>query len=263
MAKRRRKQTKKKFLSGDVVVVILIIASILLGILIYAETGTIGKTLSPVLGGIMGFMKYLLPVATLLLAIYIACNNKEYIVSKMIQWLVILIAISVIMTVYQISTGHITTNLSFREVIGQGYDLGTRDVGGGAFGTAITFPLVKLIGAFPTAILAVGTLIVLGVFIFGMRPSQVLSDAVDKLEEKKLENKEEREKERELRKKRKEERKAQKQEQEKESSVEEVLEDQITFHLGKSKKDQQVYHHDLYYNVAVCKHNHLYLPNLT
>ena len=57
MAKRRKKSNKTKFLSGDIAIVMLIIVSILLAILIYAETGTIGKTLSPMLGRNYGLFK--------------------------------------------------------------------------------------------------------------------------------------------------------------------------------------------------------------
>ena len=110
MAKRRKRNNKKTFLTGDVAIVLLIIMSILLAILIYAETGTLGKILSPMLGGIMGFIKYLLPIATFGLAIYIACDNKEYLVSKFVQFGIILISIAIIMTTYQISSGHININ---------------------------------------------------------------------------------------------------------------------------------------------------------
>ncbi len=110
MAKRRKKSNKKTFMTGDVAIVVLIILSILLGILIYAETGTLGKTLGPLLGGIMGFLKYLLPIVTFCLAIYIACDNKEFIISKFVQGGILLLSIAIIMTTYQIYTGHININ---------------------------------------------------------------------------------------------------------------------------------------------------------
>ena len=93
----------------------LIICSILLAVLIYAETGTVGKMLSPTLGGIMGFIKYLLPIATFGLAIYIACDNKEYLISKFVQCGVLLLSLAIIMTTYQITEGHINQELSFKK----------------------------------------------------------------------------------------------------------------------------------------------------
>ena len=104
---RRRKSKKNKVSTKDISVVVLIVLGILFGVLIYLGSGAIGKTVSPILGGIMGFIKYILPVATILLAIYIACDNKDYITSKVVQYTAFLLCIMVIMTIYQISAGYI------------------------------------------------------------------------------------------------------------------------------------------------------------
>ena len=58
MAKRGRK--KKNKIDINIAVVALVLLSILLMILIYTKSGSIGETLSPMLGGIMGFIKYIL-----------------------------------------------------------------------------------------------------------------------------------------------------------------------------------------------------------
>ena len=82
MAKRgrKRKYTKRKKVSIDVAIVSMILASIIFGILIYMKTGFIGEYLSPVLGGIMGAIKYVLPIGIFAIAIYIACNKeKQYV----------------------------------------------------------------------------------------------------------------------------------------------------------------------------------------
>ena len=50
----------------------MIITSLLLCVLIYAQSGWIGEHLSPVLGGIMGWIKYIIPIGTLAMAIKIA-----------------------------------------------------------------------------------------------------------------------------------------------------------------------------------------------
>ena len=89
----RRKQNKKKQKSNiDLQVVELIVVSILLAILIYAKTGYIGENLSPFLGGLLGWIKYIIPVGTMLLAIYIACNEeKGYVNKKLILYLVLIL----------------------------------------------------------------------------------------------------------------------------------------------------------------------------
>ena len=55
-SKSRKKQNK---IDIDLAVVSMIVISILLTVLIYTSSGYIGKTLSPLLGGLMGWMKYL------------------------------------------------------------------------------------------------------------------------------------------------------------------------------------------------------------
>ena len=235
MAKRRRKSSKKSSMTGDIAIVILFFLSILLGIFIYAETGTIGKILSPMLGGIMGFIKYLLPVATFFLAIYIACDNKEFLISKFLQIGVLLISIAIIMTVYQISTGNIKTNIAFSDSVRQGYELGTKDIGGGAIGAIVSIPLYNLIGGVPTTIIALGAIVVLGVFVFGFRPSRLLADAVEKAEERNEENRERREKIKEEKKRIKEEKKREKEENSKQNT--DILEDQIIINMGKRNKE--------------------------
>ena len=70
MAKRGRK--KKKQVNINVVIAVMIIASILLAVLIYTNSGFIGEHLSPFLGGIMGYVKYILPIGVFAMAIYIA-----------------------------------------------------------------------------------------------------------------------------------------------------------------------------------------------
>ena len=242
MAKRRKKKAKQKFLNGDIAVVAFIVIGILLTILIYAQTGTIGKTLSPMLGGLMGFMKYLLPIVTFGLAIYIACDNKEYIISKMVQIGVLVLCITTIMATYQISVGHITQIEDFSHAISQGYELGTKNIGGGAIGTIVAVPLVSMIGGVGAVILSVGVALMLLVYMFGIKPTRMLAEAVERAEERKEESREERAKQREERIKLKEEKKQKKVTIKPE--MEDVLEDQITINLGKNKKEPKKYEHD-------------------
>ena len=46
----------------NIAVVLMIIVSILLGVLIYSKSGAIGRTISPILGGLMGPIKYIIPI---------------------------------------------------------------------------------------------------------------------------------------------------------------------------------------------------------
>ena len=71
MAKKRKYQKRKKDESLDIKVIGIIIASILLAILIYANSGSLGSKLSDLLGGMMGWIKYVLPIGTFAIAIKI------------------------------------------------------------------------------------------------------------------------------------------------------------------------------------------------
>ena len=62
MAKKRKYQKRKKDNSLDLKVIGTIIISILLAILIYANSGSLGSGLSDALGGMMGWIKYVLPI---------------------------------------------------------------------------------------------------------------------------------------------------------------------------------------------------------
>ena len=129
MAKRGKKSKKKQSNVGiDLAVVSMIIISILLVVLIYANSGNVGKVLSPMLGGIMGWIKYILPIGTFTIAIAIACDRKNYLSSKLIQYAVFLTCISSIMCIYQISNGNISLDQEFGNIISDAYKLGEKNI---------------------------------------------------------------------------------------------------------------------------------------
>ncbi len=127
MAKRGRK--KKKTVDINVAVVALVILSILLMILIYAKSGSIGKVLSPMLGGIMGFIKYIIPIGTLLIAIYMTHNDKEYMTHKLIQYGVFLLCVAAMLSIFQVGKGNLSTEKEFSKIIEDAYYLGEKDIG--------------------------------------------------------------------------------------------------------------------------------------
>ena len=52
--KRKEKELQRKL---NITVMIIIVVSILLAILIYTKSGYLGKSLSPMLGGVFGYIK--------------------------------------------------------------------------------------------------------------------------------------------------------------------------------------------------------------
>ena len=178
MAKRGRR--KKKETNLNLLVAGLIMSSIVLGVLIYTNSGTIGEFLSPFLGGIMGYVKYILPIGVFVMAIYIAYQEENNWGAKIIQFSIMLLAIAVIMNVYQISKGNIAfEGEEFQNIVKASYDLGTKNIGGGAIGMIIAIPLINLLGNTATIIVSIGIIIGLAVSIFGIDLVNNISTIID------------------------------------------------------------------------------------
>lgn len=178
MAKRGRK--KKKETNLNLLVAGLIMSSIVLGVLIYTNSGTIGEFLSPFLGGVMGYVKYILPIGVFTMAIYIAYQEENNWGAKIIQFSIMLLAIAVIMNVYQISKGNIAfEGEEFQNIVKASYDLGTKNIGGGAIGMIIAIPLINLLGNTATIIVSIGIIIGLAVSIFGIDLVNNISAIID------------------------------------------------------------------------------------
>ena len=195
MAKRRKNSRRSKANKIDIQIIILFVISILLAILIYTKSGVLGENLSPVLGGMIGWMKYIIPIGTFIIAIYLVYDDKSYLNNKLIKYALFLLCISIIMCEYQFITGGLEKNGEFWTVVKKSYTLGEDNIGGGAIGAMLAIPITKLLGEWGAFVFAIGLAAVLLVFIFGMKPSEVLKSAIEKHEE----NKEERTKNREER----------------------------------------------------------------
>lgn len=189
MAKRGRK--KKNKIDINIAVVALVLLSILLMILIYTKSGSIGETLSPMLGGIMGFIKYIIPIGTLLIAIYMTQNDKEYMTHKLIQYGIFLLCVAAMLSIFQVGKGNLSIDKEFDKVIEDAYYLGEKDIGGGAIGAVVAVPLIKALGSTGAVILTIGIAVILLIFMFGIRPAEMISDLLDELRERKEEKKKE------------------------------------------------------------------------
>ena len=189
MAKRKYRKKKNSKTTQDFGVAITIIISILISVLIYAESGYIGILLSEFLGGMFGIIKYVLPVGSFAVAIKMACKDDDgYLSSKIFQYTLLLIFISVILSVYEIYNGAINIEQNFSEIVKDAYQLGENNLGGGALGTIAAVPLFKLFGRIGTVILSIGVSLILFASTFGIDISGIISNwiqkGVDKRKEK-------------------------------------------------------------------------------
>ena len=99
-----RSTTKRRApMNIDIVVISLIILSILSAVLIYSNAGALGSTLSPVLGGLMGIIKYVIPIGIFVIGIYMMKENNDYLFYKVVEYVVFLFSIVAILHIYQFS----------------------------------------------------------------------------------------------------------------------------------------------------------------
>ena len=188
------KRTKKRASSIDLEVVALIILSILLAVLIYGNAGIVGSKLNEVFGGLMGIIKYILPIGTFIIGIKLAIDDDEYLSTKLTQYAVLLISIMVLLSASEISSGTIQPENKDMSILGkQGYNLGMQNKGGGALGIILAVPLSKLLSPVGAIILCIGVIVLLVVFILGINVSGMINEFAKKKEEERLEKKERRE----------------------------------------------------------------------
>ncbi len=185
--KRRYKKRKNKASKADVAVVSLIILSILLAVLIYTKSGIIGLKLNEILGGMLGIIQYVLPIGIFAIAIKLASEGTEELTPKLIQYGVLLISLSIVFSVFQISSGELVNNKEMSEVIKDAYLLGSQNKGGGAIGACGAVPLNKLLGDIGAIVLCIGIAIILVVFTFGINLSEWINKMAEKAEERKEE----------------------------------------------------------------------------
>lgn len=182
--KKKQEETRKL----NITVTVLLVIAVLSAVLIYTKQGKLGQTLAPALGGVLGYIKYLLPIGLGAIAIYIAHEkDTKYYSKKLIMFLVILILIDCIFSCSQISKENIDISSDWNTILSKAYDLGSRDIGGGVLGTAVATPLVNMLGTTGTVIASLGLIVVLIVFIFSLHPAEAISKSIDKMEQRKIE----------------------------------------------------------------------------
>ena len=251
MARKKAHKRKKKTASKlDMTVVGLIVTSILLAVLIYAKSGVIGIKLNEILGGMMGIIKYILPVGILAVGIKIACGDDKYVTSKLVQFGVLLISVAIIMSLFQVVGGGLDSSKELSEVIKDAYYIGTQDKGGGALGAILAVPLAKLLGGVGAIILCIGIAAMLVVFTFGINMSEIINALVQKWQESREEIEQNKEAMREQKQKERLEREEQRKLKRDKEIAEEIDGEQIKINFngkeigGQDDKGLKKYKHD-------------------
>ena len=190
---------RKAPMNIDIVVISLIILSILSAVLIYSNAGALGSTLSPALGGLMGIIKYVIPIGIFVIGIYMMKENNDYLFYKIVEYVVFLFAIAAILHIYHFSKIPLADNVTFEELVSAAYNFGMSNQGGGAIGAIVAVPLINLLGSIGATIICIGAAIIALVLILEIKPTEMFLDYVDSREERREAWQDEREQMRERR----------------------------------------------------------------
>lgn len=193
MAKRGR---KKKRDNANISIITMVIFSVLLGVLIYNQSGIMGQQISSILSGVMGFIKYIVPIGTFLIAIYKLCNKKEDAYIKLFQYALLLVCVAIFMHIVYLPKDVEQFSNGFLDTVTHAYEQGkTDDKVGGVIGAIGAIPLTKLLGKVGASILVLGVELILIILIFNINPIEEIRVRLAEREERKLAEEKERIKE--------------------------------------------------------------------
>ena len=193
MAKRGRKKKKD---NANISIITMVIFSVLLGVLIYNQSGIMGQQISSILSGVMGFIKYIVPIGTFLIAIYKLCNKKEDAYIKLFQYALLLVCVAIFMHIVYLPKDVVQFSNGFLDTVTRAYEQGkTDDKVGGVIGAIGAIPLTKLLGKVGASILVLGVELILIILIFNINPIEEIRVRLAEREERKLAEEKERIKE--------------------------------------------------------------------
>ena len=189
MAKRGRKKgskskSRKAAVDVDIAMILCIIMAILSFIVLFGNKGVMGKVLNPVMGGVIGSVKYIIPFVFISMAISLVKSNREYAGSRVFEYLILIACICSVLNIYQISSGNLDGSKAYSDAINASYALGVKAVGGGALGSIVSYPLIALFGMFGAGFVSIGISLIMIIFIFGIHPSEIVANVLDGVDER-------------------------------------------------------------------------------
>ena len=193
MARARRK--KQEVRKANKVFLTLLLIAVLLSAAVYGSFSS-ENSISNAIGGIFGIIKYFIPIGFFAVAIYVAYKkDSRYYSGKVSMMLLFLTFVDILCACSQISNNTINTSNSMSSILSRAYDLGSKNIGGGVYGTFFATLLVRITGVVGAIIISVGILFILFVLIFNLHPEDLITNSIDRMEE----NKERREQEKKSR----------------------------------------------------------------
>ena len=180
----RRKAQHRKDNSIDVTVIAVMLISILSVILIYFKSGYIGKILSDLFGGLFGVIKYVIPIGGFAIGFNLIRDKRNYIIPKIIHYFIVLSCFCTISSIYEFQvTKSLVIEEELSRVADKAFYIGTLNKGGGILGTLLAYPLIKLLGPVGTIVLAIGLSLIFLIFMFGIRPTELIAELIEQFKE--------------------------------------------------------------------------------
>ena len=115
--------SKKSVSKVDVTLMLLIVFTVIISIVIYGKGGDLHRILDPVISGIFGPIKYIIPVGSFLLCVSIFKEDKKKHFNSILKYSIIIILIASLFSMYHIGKGDIPTNGKFENILDIGYRL--------------------------------------------------------------------------------------------------------------------------------------------
>ena len=183
MAKKKKK-SKKAEKSVDFKSLLLIIFGVILGFIIYSDqTGGAGKLIKNILiGGVIGKIAYAIPIALIVMGIYIVFRDFSKFRLKSFQFILLIVTIAALITCFDyelIMERHPTDNW-FQEIgviCSEGTSFseeGHENCGGGLLGAIVSVPLIKAFQPTVAKVILICILVVLAFLITGIAFSSIV-----------------------------------------------------------------------------------------
>ena len=115
--------SKKSVSKVDVTLMLLIVFTVIISIVIYGKGGDLHRILDPVISGIFGPIKYIIPVGSFLLCVSIFKEDKKKHFNSILKYSIIIILIASLFSMYNIGKGDIPTAGKFDNILDIGYRL--------------------------------------------------------------------------------------------------------------------------------------------
>ena len=118
-----KRSTKNQASRLDLAIVVLFVLSVLSAVLIYGKSGVIGVKLTEILGGLIGIIRYVLPIGIFAVAIKIVYEDRQELWYKLGQYTIFLITIATVMATFQIVSGELLANKELANVVKEHVDM--------------------------------------------------------------------------------------------------------------------------------------------